>query len=58
MNLAKFSPKTLSALIANEDLVIPLIETLELIQELDGSEIDDFVIPKGFQERQRREKSR
>jgi len=53
-NLRKISPKTLSALITKEDVQIPLIETLELIQEPDGSETDDFVIPKGFQQRQRR----
>jgi hypothetical protein len=51
-NLKKISPKTLSALIAKEDVQIPLIETLELIPEPDGSESDDFVIPKTFQERQ------
>jgi len=53
-NLKKISTKTLAALIAKEDVVIPLVETLELIQEPDGSETDDFVIPKGFQERQER----
>ena len=53
-NLKKISPKTLSALIAKEDVQIPLIETLELIPEPDGSETDDFVIPKTFQERQSR----
>ncbi|MFM9059810.1 MAG: hypothetical protein ACKOSQ_11925 [Planctomycetaceae bacterium] len=52
-NLKRISPKTLAALIAKEDVVIPLIETLELIPEPDGSPTDDFVIPKGFQERQR-----
>ncbi len=51
-NLKKISPKTLSALIVKEDVQIPLIETLELIPEPDGSETDDFVIPKTFQERQ------
>jgi hypothetical protein len=29
--------------------VIPLIETLELIQEPDGSPTEDFMIPKGFE---------
>jgi hypothetical protein len=33
--------------------VIPLIETLELIQEPDGSPTEDFVIPTGFQTRQK-----
>ena len=31
-NLRKISPKTLSALIEKEDIDIPLIETLELIE--------------------------
>jgi hypothetical protein len=53
-NLAKISPKTLTALIEKEDVEIPLIETLELIQEPDGSPTDDFMIPKGFQTRQKR----
>ncbi len=53
-NLARISPKTLTALIKKEDVVIPLVETLELIQEPDGSATDDFVIPKEFQERQQR----
>jgi len=52
-NLTKISPKTLTALIEKEDVEIPLIETLELIQEPDGSPTDDFVIPKGFQSRQK-----
>jgi len=53
-NLARISPKTLSALITKEDVQIPLIKTLELIPEPDGSETDDFAIPKEFQQRQRR----
>ncbi len=52
-NLKKISPKTLTALIEKEDVVIPLIERLELIQEPDGSATEDFVIPKGFQSRQK-----
>jgi hypothetical protein len=51
-NLKKISPKTLSALIEKEDVDIPLIETLELIQEPDGSATEDFVVPEGFQARQ------
>ena len=47
------TPKTLTALIEKEDVEIPLIETLELIQEPDGSPTDDFVIPKGFESRQK-----
>ena len=53
-NLKKISPKTLTALIEKEDVVIPLIETLELIQEPDGSPTEDFMIPKGFESRQKR----
>jgi hypothetical protein len=40
-------------LIEKEDVKIPLIETLELIQEPDGSPTEDFLIPKGFQSRQK-----
>jgi hypothetical protein len=53
-NLKKISPKTLSALLEKEDIDIPLIETLELIHEPDGSVTEDFVIPEGFQQRQQR----
>jgi hypothetical protein len=53
-NLKKISPKTLTALIEKEDVKIPLIETLELIQEPDGSPTEDFMIPKGFESRQKR----
>jgi ABC-type amino acid transport substrate-binding protein len=51
--LKKISPKTLTALIEKEDVKIPLIETLELIQEPDGSPTEDFIIPTGFQTRQK-----
>jgi beta-lactamase regulating signal transducer with metallopeptidase domain len=51
-NLKKISPKTLSALVKKEDVQIPLIETLELIPEPDGSPASELVIPKGFKERQ------
>jgi hypothetical protein len=50
-NLKKLSPKTLSALLEKEDIEIPLIESLELIPEPDGSPTDDFVIPERFQGR-------
>jgi beta-lactamase regulating signal transducer with metallopeptidase domain len=50
-NLKKISPKTLSALIEKDDIDIPLIETLELIPEPDGSPTEDFVIPERFQKR-------
>jgi beta-lactamase regulating signal transducer with metallopeptidase domain len=53
-NLEKISPKTLAALIEKEDVQIPLIETLELIPEPDGSPTEDFVIPEGFRQRQQR----
>ena len=53
-NLKKLSPKTLSALLEKEDIEIPLIETLELIPEPDGSPTEDFVIPEGFQQQQKR----
>ena len=56
-NLKKISPQTLSALIEKNDVEIPLIETLELIPEPDGSANDDFVIPKDFQEREKRPRS-
>lgn len=52
-NLKKLSPQTLLALIAKQDVVIPLIETLELIPEPDGSATDDFLIPEDFLQRQR-----
>jgi len=53
-NLKKISPKTLTALIEKEDVEIPLIETLELIPEPDGSANDDFVIPEGLEKRGRK----
>jgi|694.fasta_scaffold120612_4 hypothetical protein len=50
-NLKRISPKTLSALLEKEDIDIPLIETLDLIPEPDGSVTEDFVIPERFQGR-------
>ncbi len=50
--LKRISPKTLTALIQKADVEIPLLATLELIPEPDGSPTEDFVIPEGFQERQ------
>jgi hypothetical protein len=47
----KSPPKTLTALLKKEDVEIPLIETLELIPEPDGSPTEDFVIPDGFRQR-------
>ena len=52
-NLKRISPKTLTALIEKKDVVIPLLETLEMIPEPDGSPTDDFIVPPGFQARQR-----
>jgi hypothetical protein len=45
-NLKKISPKALTALLKKEDVEIPMIETLELIQEPDGSVTEDFIIPE------------
>jgi hypothetical protein len=53
-NLKKISPKTLSALIEKEDVEIPLIETLELIPEPDGSVTEDFIVPDWLSERESR----
>lgn len=56
--LTQISPKTLSALLAdNDDIEIPLIETLALTPEPDGS-LTDFVVPETVlrkQERQRQQ---
>lgn len=56
-NLKRISPKTLTSLVEKEDVVIPLLETLELIPQPDGSPTDDFIVPEGFQSR-KREQSR
>jgi hypothetical protein len=53
-NLKKTSPKTLTALLKKEDVQIPLIETLELIQEPDGSVTEDFIAPEWLSERESR----
>ena len=55
-NLKKISPKTLTTLIEKRDVEIPLIETLELIPEPDGSATEDFVIPEWLEERQRQQR--
>ena len=57
-NLKKISAKTLTALIEKRDVAIPAIETLELIQEPDGSATEDFVIPEWLEKRQRLGKGR
>jgi hypothetical protein len=49
-NLKRISPKTLTTLIQKRDVEIPLIETLELIPEPDGSSTEDFVIPDDFKQ--------
>jgi hypothetical protein len=51
-NLRKISPKTLAALIEKKNVEIPLIETLELIPEPDGSANEDFVIPEWLEKKQ------
>ncbi len=53
--LKKISPKTLSALIEKQDVDIPLLESLELIPEPDGSTTEEFIIPEWLEERQRRQ---
>ena len=53
-NLTKISPKTLTALLKKEDVQIPLIETLELIQEPDGSVTEDFIVPEWLSDRESR----
>ena len=56
-NLKKISPKTLSALIEKRDVQIPLLETLELIQEPDGSVTEDFDIPEWLEVRQNQQRA-
>jgi len=51
--LKKISPKTLSALTEKQDVDIPLLESLELIPEPDGSTTEEFIIPEWLEERQR-----
>lgn len=53
-NLKRISPRTLTALIQKEDVRIPPLDALELIREPDGGPSEDFVIPDGFLERQKR----
>ena len=53
--LKRISPRTLLALIEKDDVHVPLVETLELIPEPDGSPTDDFVLPAKFLERQERQ---
>jgi hypothetical protein len=51
-NLQKISPKTLTALLTKNDVEIPLVETLEVIPEPDGSLTEDFLVPDWLEERQ------
>lgn len=44
-HLKRISPKTLAALLDKEDIVIPRIETLEIIPEPDGGPSDDGAAP-------------
>jgi hypothetical protein len=57
-NLKKISPKTLTALIVKQAVEIPLIETLELIPEPDGSPTDDFVVPQWLEDRQKQQQAK
>lgn len=56
-NLQKISPHTLMALIEKQDVVIPFIETLELIPEPNGAPTEDFVIPAWLETRQRQQRA-
>ena len=50
--LRRISPRTMTALIAKEDVLVPRIESIEFVAEPDGVVTEDFVIPEGFAERQ------
>jgi len=52
--LKRISPKTLHALLGKEDVQIPLLKTLELIQEPDGGVTEDFIVPEWLRERESR----
>ncbi len=52
-NLAKISPRTLSALIAKQDVEIPLVAKLGFITEPDGGPTEDFMIPDWLAEREK-----
>jgi hypothetical protein len=56
-NLEKISPKTLSALLEKRDVEIPLVETLELLPEPDGSLTEDFIIPEWLEARERQQRA-
>lgn len=52
--LKRISPRALFVLLDAEDVVVPAVQTLDLIPEPDGSPNDDFVLPKSAEERQNR----
>ena len=54
--LKRISPRTLLALIEKENAFVPLVESLELIPEPDGSPTDDIVLPERFLERQEQQR--
>jgi hypothetical protein len=54
--LEKISPKALNALLQKKDIILPPINSLELIPEPDGSPTVKVVIPEGYFERQKKEK--
>ena len=54
-NLERISSSTLAALISSRNVELPPIELLELIPEPNGGSTDDFVVPKDFPTRKRRE---
>lgn len=54
-NLKRVSANALMALLEKQDVVIPLIDTIELIPEPDGGPNEDFIIPEGFRARQRQQ---
>jgi hypothetical protein len=57
-NLKAISANALSALIRKEDVEIPLLETLDIVPEPDGSPSEDIFLPTGFAERQERRRNR
>lgn len=56
--LESISANALSALIRKEDVEIPLLETLQINPEPDGTPSDDIIVPPGFAKRQERLRSR
>ncbi|MFN9368023.1 MAG: hypothetical protein ACK6CT_04520 [Planctomycetia bacterium] len=56
--LKSISANAVSALIRKEDIDIPLLESLQIVPEPDGSPSEDIVVPAGFAERQERRRTR